>query len=115
MHGDKIIMTYSASDTGWRYCMGMLWAYKDSDWLDPKSWHKSDNPVFKSSAGREMFGPGHNCFTTENGRDVLIYHCRSYKEIEGDPLYDPNRHARAQVFEYDENGLPVFGEPEGER
>lgn len=115
MHGDKVIMTFSASDTGWRYCMGMLWAYKDSDWLDAKSWHKISHPVFKSSAGQEMFGPGHNCFTTENGRDVLIYHCRSYKEIDGDPLYDPNRHARAQIFEYDENGLPVFGEPEGER
>ncbi len=114
-HDEKIIMTYSASDTGWRYCMGMLWADADSDLLDAKSWHKSPKPVFKSSIKHEMYGPGHNCFTKENGKDVLIYHCRSYKEIEGDPLYDPNRHARAQVFEFDGNGLPVFGEPEGER
>jgi len=115
LHGDKIIVTYSASDTGWRYCMGMVWAYIDSDLLDPKSWHKSAEPVFKTNSESKMFGPGHNSFTTVNGEDVLIYHCRSYMDIDGDPLYDPNRHARAQRFTYDENGLPVFGEPEGER
>ena len=44
----KVIVTYSASDTGWRYCMGMLWADENSDLLDIKSWHKSDKPVFKT-------------------------------------------------------------------
>lgn len=114
-HDDKIIMTYSASDTGYRYCMGMLWAQKASDLLDPSSWKKSRRPVFESALENEMFGPGHNCFTTDNGQDVLVYHCRSYKKITGDPLYDPNRHARAQKFTYNSNGLPVFGIPERER
>lgn len=107
----KVIVTYSASDTGWRYCMGMLWADADSDLLDKISWCKSDVPVFMTSEKNEQYGPGHNSFTTDNGRDVLIYHSRNYKDINGDPLYDHNRHARAKVFEYDENGLPVFGEP----
>ncbi|MGN1115640.1 MAG: alpha-N-arabinofuranosidase, partial [Candidatus Ornithomonoglobus sp.] len=44
-------------------------------------------------------------------KDVMIYHCRNYKEIDGDPLYDPNRHAYAKVIEYDEEGFPIFGEP----
>lgn len=107
----KVIVTYSASDTGCHYCMGMLWADEDSDILNPISWRKSDVPVFMSSDGAGQYGPGHNSFTTDNGRDVLIYHSRSYKETEGDPLDDNNRHARAKVFDYDENGLPVFGEP----
>ncbi len=107
----KVIVTYSASDTGWRYCMGMLWADADSDLLDRVSWFKSDVPVFCTSRKNGQYGPGHNCFTTDRGRDVLIYHSRNYKEVDGDPLYDPNRHARAKVFDYDENGLPVFGEP----
>ncbi len=107
----KVIVTYSASDTGCHYCMGMLWADEDSDILNPISWCKSDVPVFMSSDGAGQYGPGHNSFTTDNGRDVLIYHSRSYKETEGDPLDDNNRHARAKVFDYDENGLPVFGEP----
>lgn len=111
VHGGKVIVTYSASDTGWRYCMGMLWADENSDLLDRISWRKSDTPVFFTSESNEQYGPGHNCFTTDGDRDVLIYHSRNYKEVEGDPLYDPNRHARAKVFDYDENGLPLFGEP----
>ena len=104
----KVIVTYSASDTGWRYCMGMLWADENSDLLDIKSWHKSDKPVFKTSEENKQYGPGHNCFTTDNGKDVLIYHSRNYKKIKGDPLHDNNRHARAKVFEYDENGHLAF-------
>ena len=88
-----------------------FWADENSDLLDIKSWHKSDKPVFKTSEENKQYGPGHNCFTTDNGKDVLIYHSRNYKEIKGDPLHDNNRHARAKVFEYDENGLPIFGEP----
>lgn len=107
----KIIITYSASDTGWRYCMGMLWADESSDLLDINSWHKSDKPVFKTSDKNKQYGPGHNSFTTDGGKDVLVYHSRNYKDIDGDPLNDNNRHARAKTFEYDENGLPVFGEP----
>lgn len=110
----KIILTYSASDTGWRYCMGMLWAEEGAELLDPSSWHKSSEPVFRTSEKNSQYGPGHNSFTTDGDDDVLIYHCRNYKEIEGDPLDDPNRHARAKRFTYDENGLPVFGEPEPE-
>lgn len=107
----KIILTYSASDTGWRYCMGMLWADENADLLKPESWHKSTEPVLKTSEKNSQFGPGHNCFTVDGEHDVLVYHCRNYKEIEGDPLNDPNRHARAMRFSYDESGLPVFGEP----
>ncbi len=107
----KVILTYSASDTGWRYCMGMLWADEKDDLLDPDSWHKSPEPVFRTSEQNGQYGPGHNCFTTDGGQDVLIYHCRSYKQIQGDPLYDPNRHARAKTFSYNAQGLPVFGEP----
>lgn len=111
LHDGKVILTYSASDTGWRYCMGMLWAYEDSDLLDPASWHKSEKPVFETSERNSQYGPGHNSFTTDGGEPVLVYHSRNYKEIEGDPLEDPNRHARAIGFKFDENGLPVFGEP----
>jgi GH43 family beta-xylosidase len=28
---------------------------------------------------------------------VLVYHARNYTEIEGDPLYDPNRHTRLKL------------------
>lgn len=35
---------------------------------------------------------------TDGAWDVLVYHARTYRDIVGDPLHDPNRDTRAQVF-----------------
>jgi GH43 family beta-xylosidase len=109
----KIFMTYSASKTDFNYCMGLLSADENSDLLDPASWEKADKPVFQTSEENGQYGPGHNSFTvSEDGKqDILIYHARDYKEIEGDPLWDHNRHTRAQVFTWNEDGTPNFGVP----
>lgn len=109
----KIFISYSASATDFNYCMGLLTADETSDLLDPASWEKFPEPVFQTNEETGQYGPGHNSFTvSEDGtQDVLIYHARNYKEIEGDPLYDPNRHTRAQVITWDENGRPNFGVP----
>ncbi|MCR5223386.1 MAG: family 43 glycosylhydrolase [Lachnospiraceae bacterium] len=105
----KVILTYSASDTGANYCMGMLIANEDDDLLDPGSWHKRSLPVLQSDPAKGIFGPGHNSFTVdEDGRDILVYHARTVSEIEGDPLYDPNRHTMLMQIKWDENGEPVF-------
>jgi GH43 family beta-xylosidase len=44
----------------------------------------------------------------------MIYHARNYKGIEGDPLWDPNRHACVQPIEWSEDGLPIWGTPQKE-
>ncbi len=109
---DKLFMTYSASATDARYCLGMLTARDDADIMDPAAWTKSPKPVFKSSPAHKVFGPGHNSFTVdERGRDILVYHARDYEAIKGDPLFDPNRHTRVQTFTYMPDGTPDFGEP----
>jgi GH43 family beta-xylosidase len=109
-HG-KVIVTYSASATDHNYCMGLLWADAGADLLDPTAWHKSPQPVFRSGNGQ--YGPGHNSFTTtaDGAHDLLVYHARNYRELVGDPLSDPNRHARVQPFGWRADGLPDFGEP----
>ena len=109
----KIFLTYSASATDENYCMGMLVVNENDDLLDPKSWKKLEKPVFKTSYKNKQYGPGHNSFTvSEDGmKDLLVYHARNYTDIEGDPLYDPNRHTRVQVIEWDKDGFPIFGEP----
>jgi len=111
-HG-KIFISYSASGTDANYCMGLLTASDTSDLLDPTSWVKSPEPVFVSCEATSQYGPGHNSFTVaEDGKtDILVYHARNYKEINGEPLYDPNRHTRAQVFTWNEDGTPQFGYP----
>ncbi|ULT57328.1 family 43 glycosylhydrolase [Neobacillus drentensis] len=106
----KIFMTFSASATDANYCMGLLTASDTSDLLDPKSWKKSPEPVLKSDETTGLYGPGHNSFTVaEDGKtDILVYHARDYKEIQGDPLYDPNRHTRVKRITWNADGTPNF-------
>ncbi|WP_311198810.1 family 43 glycosylhydrolase [Paenibacillus hexagrammi] len=117
-HNGKIFISFSASATDASYCMGLLTASDSSDLLDASSWSKSPEPVMTSSDATGQYGPGHNSFTVaEDGvTDILVYHARSYKEISGDPLYDPNRHTRVKRLTWNSDGTPNFGEPlaEGE-
>ncbi|KFU75642.1 alpha-arabinofuranosidase [Amycolatopsis lurida NRRL 2430] len=110
----RVFMTYSASATDARYCMGLLTADERSDLLDPRSWTKSPQPVFTTNEATRQYGPGHNSFTVaEDGSDVLVYHARDYRDITGDPLYDPNRHTRVQRLYWNDDGTPSFGVPVG--
>lgn len=108
----RLFMTYSASATDARYCLGMLTARDDADIMDPAVWRKSPVPVMQTSPAHRIYGPGHNSFTTdERGRDMLVFHARDYEKIEGDPLFDPNRHTRVQPIRYDAKGVPLFDPP----
>jgi GH43 family beta-xylosidase len=109
----RIFISYSASATDFNYCMGLLSAEDTSDLMDPASWSKSPVPVFQTNVEAGQYGPGHNSFTVspDGTEDILVYHARNYKEITGDPLYDPNRHTRAQVLGWHADGTPDFGIP----
>ena len=105
----QIFLTYSASATGACYCMGMLSASEEADLLDPASWIKERRPVLASEESLEIYGPGHNSFTTdEEGNDICVYHARKEAVIEGDPLYNPNRHTMLMKVRWSEDGKPVF-------
>lgn len=112
----RVFLTFSASATDHRYCMGLLTADARADLLDPASWTKSGEPVLRTDERTRRYGPGHNSFTVaEDGEtDVLVYHARDYRDIEGDPLFDPNRHTRVQRLYWNEDGTPAFGVPVGE-
>jgi len=105
-----IFLTYSASDTGINYCIGMLTIDENSDLLDPKQWKKKRYPVLCSDDSKGIYGPGHNSFTTDSeGNTIMVYHARTEKEIVGDPLYNPNRHAMLMKIEWDnEKNEPIF-------
>ena len=110
--GDRIFMTYSASATDANYCLGLLTAEADSDLLNPASWKKSPQPVLSTHAKAKIFGPGHNSFTTlPDGRDVIVYHARDYRDIVGDPLKNPDRATRAEIIHWSKDGLPFFTQP----
>ena len=109
-HDGRIYLTYSASETGAAYCMGMLTADENSDLLDPKSWTKERYPVLRTDESRGIYGPGHNSFTEdEEGNPIMVYHARTEAEIEGNPLYNPNRHVMLMKIRWDEKtGAPIF-------
>ena len=108
----RLFLTYSASATDARYCLGMLTARDDADVMDPAAWTKSPVPVMTSSPAHHIYGPGHNSFTVdERGRDMLVFHARDYEKITGDPLFDPNRHTRVQPLRYAADGAPIFNPP----
>lgn len=108
----QLFLTYSASATDENYYMGMLNVSEDTNLLDPNTWKKSPCPVFATNAEAGQYGPGHNSFTVdERGQDVIVHHARTYTNIEGDPLYDPNRHTHAQFFMWNSNDQPYFDKP----
>lgn len=108
----RIFMTYSASATDANYCLGMLTADENADLLDPKSWQKSQKPVLATNAELKLFGPGHNSFTVDkDGSDVLVFHARSYRDIKGDPLNNPDRSTYLRKVEWNADGTPRFDGP----
>ncbi|MCX6954850.1 MAG: family 43 glycosylhydrolase, partial [Verrucomicrobia bacterium] len=113
LRNGRVWLTYSAAGTGAEYCLGLLSADENADLLDPASWKKSPTPVFATHDANGVFGPGHNSFATsaDGKSDLLVYHARSYRDIPGDPLQDPNRHTRIQKFTWRADGSPDFGVP----
>ncbi len=108
-HNGRIFVTYSASATGECYCMGMMSIDENADLLDPKLWKKERYPVLRSDAEKGFFGPGHNSFTEDaDGTPVCVFHARTYRDIIGDPLYDPNRHTMLMKVKWNAEGYPVF-------
>ncbi len=109
----RVFITFSASATDANYCVGLLTAQADANLLDRSVWKKSPQPVFVSNESTRQYGPGHNSFTVaeDGATDLLVYHARNYKEIEGEPLNDPNRHTRVQRLEWNADGTPRFGVP----
>jgi GH43 family beta-xylosidase len=109
----RVFMTFSASATDANYAVGLLTAPASSNLLDPASWTKNPQPVFRSNDATGQYGPGHNSFTvSEDGQsDIVVYHARNYRDISGDPLNDPNRRTRLQKLYWNPDGTPNFGIP----
>lgn len=109
-HKDKVFIIYSASGC-WTdfYALGMLQASGKSDLLDPKSWKKSTQPVFKQSAENKVYAPGHNSFfKSPDGReDWILYHANP----EPGQGCGGHRSPRAQKFTWNADGTPNFGIP----
>ena len=110
--GKYIHIAYSASGV-WTpyYALGMLTADTSSDLLDPASWKKSPQPVFRQSPENGVYGTGHNSFfkSPDGKEDYILYHARDTQT--DPPGKGDTRTPRAQKIEWNANDYPVFGTP----
>lgn len=109
---DKVWLAYSASATDHRYAMGLLSAPTDADLLKTESWTKATKPVFSTNDSLKRFGPGHNSFVLapDGVTHLMLYHARDYKEIQGNPLQDGNRHTRVRPLYWTAQGQLDFAQ-----
>ena len=109
-HGGRVFVTYSGSGCWTNYYeLGLLSASESADLLDPRSWTKSDVPVFRQDPAAHAYGTGHNGFfkSPDGTEDWIIYHANPEK----DQGCGDRRSPRAQRFTWKADGTPDFGRP----
>jgi GH43 family beta-xylosidase len=109
-HDDKIFLIYSASAC-WTdyYELGMVTATSGTDLLNPVSWKKSSEPVFKAAPENGVYATGHNSFfqSLDGKQSWILYHANP-ESGQGCGLH---RSPRAQPFTWKSDGTPDFGKP----
>lgn len=104
-----VFLVYSASTT-WSedYALGMLTMEDSADPMDPLSWIKSKDPVFRKSIENEVYATGHNSFTKspDDKEDWIVYHALPAAGID-----TSLRSTRVQRFAWNHDGTPDFGTP----
>jgi GH43 family beta-xylosidase len=109
-HGSRLHIIYSGSGC-WTpdYCLGVISTDADSDLLDPASWTKHPEPIFKKSPENGVWAPGHNSFfkSPDGTEDWILYHAVS------DPSHGctGKRNPRAQKILWTDDDFPVPGIP----
>lgn len=72
---NTVNLVYSASGS-WTddYCLGVLTMDAGEDPKNSESWVKQEEPILSKEL--DVYGPGHNCFTTslDGEEDLIIYH-----------------------------------------
>lgn len=110
IHGDRLHIIFSASGC-WTdfYALGVLSFTGKNNLLEAGSWKKHPEPFFKQSKENGVYAPGHNSFfkSPDGKQDWILYHANS---APGQGC-GGHRSPRAQLFTWDKEGMPQFGEP----
>lgn len=114
-HDGKVFVLYSTDMSNYQwYQICALYADETSDLLDPNSWTKIEGPLLNKSLNPDddTLAPGHACTvkSPDGKEDWLVYHA-----FAGNPNNfsgeQEARCARMLKIEWDENGMPVMGNP----
>lgn len=102
---DKVFITFSGSSIGATYCVGLLSADINSDFLDAQNWTKNNCPILYARAVEGETGPGHNSYTTDAaGNLVFVYHARPV-DANGNV---GTRNTGLRTVHFDADGEPVL-------
>ncbi len=105
---DKAYIYYSASANWTSYiCVGELSAEKDSDFLDPESWKKTSEPVFRQNREDGVYGPAWPYIFRSERRDRYYL---VYSVINKEVPRMPGKAVFMQDFDL-VGGRPDFGKP----
>ncbi|MCM1111041.1 MAG: glycoside hydrolase family 43 protein [Clostridium sp.] len=104
--GKNVIINYSASGIWTVYrSLGMLWAPVGSDLLEPSSWHKASEPVFRNREESPYEASSNiSLFDTPDGETLMIYQAMYSENVR----HNDNALLIKQI-DWD-GSLPVFGE-----
>ena len=107
----KLCLIYSASGC-WSqyYCLGLIEFVGEDFSIDAvmniENWKKSEQAVF--SAANKVYGVGHcSFFNSPDGSETWI----AYHGMPNKDAGEEGRYAYVQKIDFDENNLPIFGEP----
>ncbi len=112
----KVFLIYSTdqSNHDW-YQECLLYADADSDLLDPASWTKYPGPLLTKSdeLSDQALAPGHGTVVeSPDGSEFwLVYHAYYRGNRDSFTGDQEGRYTRILKVEWDENGLPIFGDP----
>ncbi|RCS43908.1 DUF1080 domain-containing protein [Bremerella cremea] len=101
----KTILLYAASGS-WTpdYCFGLM-TLEGENPLDASAWVKQATPWFSRS--KDVYGPGHGCLISspDGSEDWLVFHSSI------DPQGSWNRCINLKKVEWNDDGMPVAGQP----
>ena len=107
----KLCLIYSASGC-WSqyYCLGLVEFKGESfgveEVINEKNWEKNRKPIF--SAANKVYGVGHcSFFNSPDGSETWI----AYHGMPNPDAGEAGRYAYVQKISFDENNLPILGEP----
>lgn len=109
--GKRIAVAYSASGIWTEYhTLGLLWADADSDLLDPSSWHKLPEPLFRAPEGEGLRCTSNISVIKSEADGKPVYHM-AYEERYKDKEGLEQKRILWKEIEWSDKGLPEFGEP----
>jgi GH43 family beta-xylosidase len=108
--GRYVCVCYSASGIWTEFhSLGMLYARTDADLLDPASWTKVEEPLFKSLKDTCDYWLSSNIcvFPSVDGSSSYMF----YESRWRDSKHKEHRDVRLKSLRFNEEGLPEFGQP----